>query len=216
MRDQNEPSGILRIGASSSFSSALIPKLLPEFCERYPKIHVVVRTSDLTENTFELLHQNELDFTFTLEHKSQYPEFIRVTERKEDIVFVTNPANPLAKEKHVPLEKLVESNYISSDRNVSYGHFLEEVLLERGITFHPTIEIGSTSAIINMIVKGDGVSYLPKFLIDEPVQDGALAIIDAEDPGIQVFTQMLRLKNKWVNPIMKVFMDYMTERLDQV
>lgn len=216
MKVDDEPSGILRIGASSSFSAGMVPKILPGFHAKYPKIKLVFKTTDLLSQTYDLLRQNELDFTFTLDHKAVPTEFECVADRKEDIVFVTNPENPLAKAKNVPLERILKEEFISSDRGLSYGSYMEEALVERGLVFSPSVEIGSTSAIINMIAQGNGVSYLPKFLVDDPVNEGDLAIIDTEDLGIQVWTQMLRLRNKWLNPIMKAFISYMQENLEQM
>lgn len=216
MKVDDEPSGILRIGASSSFSAGMVPKILPGFHAKYPKIKLVFKTTDLLSQTCDLLRQNELDFTFTLDHKAVPTEFECVADRKEDIVFVTNPENPLARAKNVPLERILKEEFISSDRGLSYGRYMEETLVERGLVFSPSVEIGSTSAIINMIAQGNGVSYLPKFLVDDPVNEGDLAIIDTEDLGIQVWTQMLRLRNKWLNPIMKAFISYMQENLEHL
>lgn len=216
MKVDDEPSGILRIGASSSFSAGMVPKILPGFHAKYPKIKLVFKTTDLLSQTCDLLRQNELDFTFTLDHKAVPTEFECVADRKEDIVFVTNPENPLARAKNVPLERILKEEFISSDRGLSYGRYMEEALVERGLVFSPSVEIGSTSAIINMIAQGNGVSYLPKFLVDDPVNEGNLAIIDTEDLGIQVWTQMLRLRNKWLNPIMKAFIFYMQENLEHL
>ena len=216
MKVDDEPSGILRIGASSSFSAGMVPKILPGFHAKYPKIKLVFKTTDLLSQTCDLLRQNELDFTFTLDHKAVPTEFECVADRKEDIVFVTNPENPLARAKNVPLERILKEEFISSDRGLSYGRYMEEALVERGLVFSPSVEIGSTSAIINMIAQGNGVSYLPKFLVDDPVNEGDLAIIDTEDLGIQVWTQKLRLRNKWLNPIMKAFISYMQENLEHL
>ena len=208
--------GILRIGASSSFSAGILPGILPGFHEKYPKVDVVIKTSDMLTSTFDLLRQNELDFIFTLERKLISADFVSVAERKEDIVFVTNPDNPLAAMKNVPLERVVRDNFITSDRGVSYGLYMEEALAERGISYHPSLEIGSPSAIINMICQGKGVSFLPKFLADDPINHGALAIIDTEKLEMQMWTQLIRLKNKWMNPVMKAFVDYLRENFHQL
>lgn len=216
MKEDDEPSGTLGVGASSSFSAGILPGILPGFHEKYPKVDVVIKTSDMLTSTFDLLRQNELDFIFTLERKLISADFVSVAERKEDIVFVTNPDNPLAAMKNVPLERVVRDNFITSDRGVSYGLYMEEALAERGISYHPSLEIGSTSAIINMICQGKGVSFLPKFLADDPINHGALAIIDTEKLEMQMWTQLIRLKNKWMNPVMKAFVDYLRENFHQL
>ena len=69
MKEDDEPSGTLRIGASSSFSAGILPGILPGFHEKYPKVDVVIKTSDMLTSTFDLLRQNDLDFIFTLERK---------------------------------------------------------------------------------------------------------------------------------------------------
>lgn len=212
MKKEDEPSGVLRIGASSSFSAGMIPKLIPEFCEKYPKIEIIIRTSDLLASMLELLRQNQLDFVFTLERQPHIQDCELVAAHSESFAFVTSPDNPLASMKNVPIEKIVENNFISADREVSYGLYLEQTLMERGIPFHPMVEIGSTSAIISILAKGVGVSFLPVFLTEEPVKKGELAFIDTENLGIQAWTQMMRLKNKWVNAEMQAFIDFVSEK----
>ena len=90
MKEDDEPSGTLRIGASSSFSAGILPGILPGFHEKYPKVDVVIKTSDMLTSTFDLLRQNDLDFIFTLERKlisADLKQHIRrfIREQKADL-----------------------------------------------------------------------------------------------------------------------------------
>ncbi|MBQ6622907.1 MAG: LysR family transcriptional regulator [Mogibacterium sp.] len=208
LKENDDIDGRLRITTSSSVSSGILPRLILGFHHEYPQVEIQLRTTDIFENMLEKLYQNETDFIFCLQKPSHLQDCIRVAAHREEVVFVTSPENPLASRENVSLEAILSEPFIASDRDASYCLYLMEYLEEREIPFEPVMEISSTAAITQLLQTGFGVSFLPRFLIEDLLDKGKLAVIDTPSTGISVWVQLIRHKNKWVNPQMQAFMDY--------
>ncbi|MBQ3611687.1 MAG: substrate-binding domain-containing protein, partial [Firmicutes bacterium] len=88
---------------------------------------------------------------------------------------------------------------------------LEKELRKRGIEPEPVIEMGSPGAIINMIIDGYGISYIPKFMAEKYIECGQLVEIDVEGIDINMHSYYLCSRHRWMNPIMKEFIRVVKE-----
>ena len=128
-------------------------------------------------------------------------------ERPETIVFVTYPSHPLAGKKNVPMERLLEEPLILTTRGVSYCDDLEQLLAAKGLELHPFLEIGDTDVIIKLLQQQAGISFLPQYLVQEYLDTGILTVITTDIPIIQMWSQLIYHKNKWITPQMRIFID---------
>lgn len=204
-------SGILRIGASSSVSASIMPVVFREFNKLFPNVRIVVKTSDLVDVMYEQLRQNEIDLMFVLEKRGAYSDCNTLFAHEEEIVLVTNANNPLLKEKNITVDRIIKEPFITTSSEASYCHCHEQMIAELGYKFKPVMEIGSTSAIVNILSESNCVAILPKFVANIPVAEGKLAIIDSYPLKFELCTQMLCYRNKWINPQMQAFIDFMDE-----
>lgn len=214
LHDFDQPCGTIRIGASSSSSAGVLPEILMGFHRNYPDVKFVVKTSDYFENNFENLKQNEIDLALFLDKKMVYEDCITVAEREEELVFITHPENPLAGRENVPLEEIVSAAFITSDRDISYPYYLEQHISETDIEFEPGMEISSISAIVNMLRGGIGASFLPLYMVGDLLEQGVLAKIDTPPLPFKIYSQLIVHKNKWIEPHIRLFMDYAKEYLE--
>ena len=215
--DKEDPSGTITMECSSSLSVGRMPKLIVGFHKRYPKIKVTVRTRDDVDAMIGTLRENRVDFVFETNRHEEFTGCRKVAENKEKFVFVAPYTDPIVKKQGVTLEDVFDednaSSFIVSDRGLSYGQSLEAVLSRKGISIDPDLDFSSTSAIVNILKLGYGRSILPEFQILEELERGELARIDAEVPELDVWSQLYVNENKWINPQMQVFIDYISENL---
>ena len=69
------------------------------------------------------------------------------------------------------------------------------------------MEIGSTNAIIGVLLGGYGISYLPEYTVQKHLKDGTLARINVRDVGVEMYSFFLCSKDRWINPVMQTFID---------
>ena len=65
-----------------------------EFCHLCPRVEVSTHTA-LVPDLFAMLRQNDVDLLYFLDQKMYFPEWIKVSERPENIFFVASrPFSP--------------------------------------------------------------------------------------------------------------------------
>ena len=211
MKTDGELRGEIRICAGSSYAMGVLPEIILKFKELHPNVNVIVKISDYPEDTTQKLARGEIDFLVCMDEENAYPEFLTVSKKREPVIFVTHPGNPLLEKNNMTLEEAVSNQYITSDRDIGYCALLEKELRKRGIEPEPVIEMGSPGAIINMLLDGYGISYIPKFMAEKYIECGQLAEIDVEGIDINMHSYYLCSRHRWMNPIMDEFIRVVKE-----
>lgn len=197
--EKNAVKGKLRIGGVESVCTTLIPELILELHEKFPEIELIIR-SGTTDELIELAKRNELDFVFTLDKKSNHPEWVCASQTVEEIIFV---APKDQKRSEVPIEELVQKPFILTERGAAYQYELERLLAEQELRIEPILEIGNTETIIKLVKRGIGFSFLPKYTVSYELETGQLVQIQTNLPVVTMYCQLLYHKNKWLTPQMK-------------
>ncbi len=203
-----EPSGTLRIGVAESLGISVLPPILLEFHKLCPLVKTSIQTGLNTE-LFDMVRHNDIDIIYFLDKMTYSPEWVKVTERPEPIVFVTSSRNPLAVQKNVPLKTILMEPFILTEKGFSYRYDLEQILAAQGDEIDPIIEIGNTDIISKMLLENVGLSFLPLYAIKDFVEAGKLSVIDTDSIDIQMWSQLVYHKNKWITPQMRIFIDTM-------
>lgn len=198
--------GNLRIGILESLLIWVLTEKLPDYYKRFPLIEVRTRTAPANE-LFQLLKQNELDIVYFLGKKKFSNDFVRAWSEPVRIVFVTHPDNPFANKEKVLLRELVGEPFILTENSGLYRNALVEIAMQQGIEIKPSFVIDNTSAIIKLLKKGIGISFLPEYAVKESLINNELVIIDVEDCSIEFWSQVFYHKDKWLSPQISSFID---------
>lgn len=210
-RAPEKPSGRLRIGTAESLLISVLPPILMEFSAQYPQVEISTHTGTIAE-LFDMVRQNDVDLLFFLDKKTHNPEWIKAAKRLEPIVFAASASHPLAGEQHIPMQRLLREPFLLTEKGISYRYDLEQLLAAQGLELHPILETGNTDVITQMLLQNTGVSFLPEYVIRRYAQAGQAAVLDVDCPPIQMWSQLVYHKNKWITPQMKLFIDLLGER----
>lgn len=205
-----QPIGRLRIGVMESLFTSVMPPILLEFRKLCPGVETSIHTGLITK-LFDMIRQNDIDILYFLEEKTYFPEWVKVVEKPEPIIFVSSSAHPLAAKKKVPLEKILREPFILTEKEGSYRYALDQMLAARGMEIHPFLEAGNTDVIVRMLLNQENISFLPQYVVQEYINTGELSIIHVDMPPIQMWTQLIYHKNKWITPQLKIFINLMLE-----
>ena len=204
-KEETSPTGKLRIGGVESICTGLLPDLLIEFHKICPNVEIVIKSGP-SSALLEMAASNEIDLIFTMDHKIYKKEWICAIENQEDIIFVT-----LAKNKNnkdiVPIEELIKEPFILTETGAAYRYELEQMLAEMNLQIHPILEIGNTETIINLLKRGIGYSYLPKFTVYNELKSGVLAQVNTNLVDVKMSHQLIYYKNKWITKQMEIFIN---------
>ena len=204
-------SGKLRVGTCESYIISILPPVIMEFSEICPHVELSFHSA-LVADLFDMLRQNDIDLICFLDQKVYFPEWIKVLERPERIHFVASADSPLAGQRKIPIERLLQQPLYLTERGVSYRYAMEQALAEKGYALHPFLEVGNTEVITRFLLKNKGISFLPEYVVRDDVASGRLVILDTECPEIMMWSQLAYHRNKFVTPQMERFMELMLRR----
>lgn len=198
--------GTLRIGGVESICTALLPDLLLNFYKICPNVQIIIK-SGTTDELMEMAKSNEIDFIYTLDKKILGKEWIRAVITEEKIVFVTLTDTINTSSNKISIKRLIEKPFILTEQGAAYQYELERLLSEKDLEIKPILEIGNTETIINLLKRGVGVSFLPKFTVQKELERNVLSEVQTNLPHVKMYGQLLYHKNKWVTKQMKNFIE---------
>lgn len=212
-RQNNVLEGTLRIGGVESICTALLPDLLLKFYEICPNVQVTIK-SGATDELMEMAKSNEIDFVYTLDKKILGKEWTRAVITEEEIIFVTL-ADKINHSSHkISIQQLIEKPFILTERGAAYQYELERLLSEKDLEINPILEIGNTETIINLLKKGMGISFLPKFTVQKELDKNVLSEIKTNLSGVKMYGQLFYHKNKWITKQMRKFIELVENSKD--
>ncbi len=163
--------GTLRLGAAPTISTYVLPKLVKEFRSRYPGLDVTVRT-EYSDQIVQMVLADEVHVG--LERTISHPEVVTVPLYRDEVVFVTSPEHPLAKQGAATIEEVSRQPLIMFNRGSSYYTLVHDALRKAGALVTPMMELDNMEATKKMVEEGLGVAMLPRVAIEREVQRGEL------------------------------------------
>ena len=158
---QNSISGKFKIGASSTISQYIIPKVIASFHKRYPQLEIFL----LNGNSFEiekLLLENQIDMGLVENHASQlgihYKKFL-----EDKLIVVTGNNSVYAKKNSISKEDLMNIPIVLREHGSGTLEVIKHELEQQGIEFeklNTLIHLGSTEAIKNFLQDFDGLAIV--------------------------------------------------------
>ncbi|MDD4386125.1 MAG: LysR substrate-binding domain-containing protein [Bacteroidales bacterium] len=160
--------GTLRIGASSTISQYLIPKVIAAFHKRYPKIELFLFNGNSFEMEQKLLG-NEIEVALVENDSSQlnikYTDFL-----DDEIVAVTSSNSVYSKLKFISLTDFQQIPIVLREKGSGTLEVIQKQLLKNKIKFDDLnilIHLGSTEAIKNFLSDFDGIALVSEKSIEK-------------------------------------------------
>jgi len=164
--------GRLRIGASSTTCQYILPTVLREFRQCFPKCAITIESGDQPRQ-IELLLNNQIDVALLLE-PSRYRELEFTPLFTDELCFVTTPVHPWAVAGRVTAEKVAAETLIVYNRGSTTHRMFAEHLREERIQLGQVIELSSMEAIKELVRVGVGVGVLAPWVCRPELEKGTL------------------------------------------
>ena len=204
-------SGVLRIALADSVCSAFLPDLLQQYHARCPQVELVLCTAT-ADGMLQMLGTNQVDMAYTLDQPILQPTVMLAADVPEPVCFVAPAGHPLAARQSVPLEELVQQEFLLTERGMSYRDALDQCFAAHGLDLHPYLELGSAALLGSMVERGMGLSFLPEYIVRPALAAGRLARLNVPDCTLTMHRQLLYHRDKWLTPQMKMFIDLVRAR----
>ncbi|WP_241144173.1 LysR family transcriptional regulator [Achromobacter insuavis] len=151
------PAGPLRLGATPTALTGIMPPVLRTWAARHPHIEIYIEPAPTTLLYGKVL-AGELDGALLVHPLFALPKSCVWRDlRREPLVLVT-PADMAVSD---PLAVIAREPYIRYDRSVVGGRMADDYLRARGLRPHVRFELDGIDSIAKLVSEGLGVALLP-------------------------------------------------------
>ncbi|MCW8346849.1 LysR family transcriptional regulator [Vibrio sp. ZSDZ65] len=211
------PEGMLRISVFESFGNLCLTPLIPEFLERYPKIHIEL---ELDNNVVDL-HSDNIDIAIRI----GTPQDSRLKARHLLTNYTSLVASPSYIKQHAPIEKpddLQDHNclLISHERQRHYWHFSKKSVNKKVSVKGNLISKGG-SPLLYAALQGSGVLLLSDWMLKPYLENNQLVKLlpiwtatHGEQSSGEIFA--IYKSTQYPKPHIRAFIDFLVEKLQSM
>jgi DNA-binding transcriptional LysR family regulator len=135
--------------------------------------------------------------------------------RTERILLLSDASHPLAGQAKVRPADLAGQNLLLTEAGCSYREKLDRALALSNIRPANVTEFSSVEALKQCIGLGMGLGLLPAIVVDRDLRQKRIKALNWTGPSLDIVTQILWHKDKWISPAMAAFMDLVKDKLQE-
>ena len=198
---EEELTGKLTIAISESLMVYNIQEIIQQFKEMAPKVKLSLLSKPCSE-TVEALKSGKCDIGI-LYHTNESDSSLFVKPIiNVPMVLVSATGQDLSSFEFISPNQVIHTNFFINEPQCVFRKVFNRYLTEHNITLNNTIELGSIEAIRRGVASGLGISYLPRFIVSDELDNGIFQELPMEDTGENIYVGYALHRNKWKGRIM--------------
>ncbi len=181
-RLNNAFKGSLRIGASSTISQYLLPKVLAAFYKRYPQIELFLFNGNSFEMEQKLL-DNEIDMAL-VENESSQSNIKYLDFQDDEIIVVTGQNSVFGKRKTINLNDISEIPIVLREQGSGTLQVIQKALAKHQVLLSNlkiVMHLGSTESIKNFLGDFEGIALVSEKSVERELQAKELVKLKIKD-----------------------------------
>lgn len=199
--------GELHIGVAETWLCYRMPKALKVFVSKAPKARLYIHSMNCYDIRDQLI-DGSLDAGVFYQDVGGFEHSLRVYPMESfPVVLVGSPGIASRFTDFITPNQQHKIPLIINEPNCIFRQIFEEYLKRNSIILDHTIELGSIATIKNLVQNDVGVSFLPRFVIEEELQNGSLVEIRTNVTHKELTIVCAHHKNKWISPLLQLFLD---------
>ena len=177
--------GNLKVGASQTIGTYLMPRILALFAQNYPQIDLKVQVNS-TRLIAKLVINRQIDLAIVGgEVPKELKQNLTIDHFVEDeLNLIISNLNPFAKHQNIRKEDLYHLNFITLHSNSTIRKFVDNVLKQNNIEtnqFNIIMQLNSIEAIKTAVSLGLGVSFVSSSAIEKEIKLRTIKILKIEN-----------------------------------
>lgn len=206
-----DKAGRLKIGASMTVGTCLLPKLISRFTKKCPSVQVQAVVKN-TKDMEQLILQNDVDFA-VVEGIVHDPDITVIPFFEDELVLVCGRNHPLYQAKKIPLPDLRRLEYIVREQGSGTRELFEIKMAAEELEWQPIWECNDSNGLISAAVSGIGVAVISQLLVRNEIQSGELSTLHVEGFDLKRKFCVIYHKNKYLTNSMKTFFELCTNEV---
>ena len=193
----------LRIGASTTACQYVLPAVLREFKESFPRCAISIEPGD-TPEAIESLRAHRIDLAVNLEPRREDQLEFRPLFTDE-LLFALSPIHPWAKSGRIPRDDIARQHDILYGKTSYTFQMIEEYFREEKIVLHSLLDLGNMEAIKELVKLGLGISILAPWTAEKEIEAGSLVTLPLGRRKLKRRWGVLHWKNQRLNLAQETF-----------
>ena len=177
-----EMAGSLRVATIYSVGIYEMSVVIKTFLKIYPKVILHVEYSKGSQ-VYEDCLRGAIDLGIVT-----YPEprkgLRTISLPADKLVFICAPDHPLARRRHITLDKLNGQNFVAFEKDMASRRAMDRIFREHDIEVRFVMELDNIETIKRSVEIGAGVSIVPLPSVQKEVQSGALVQVQLTDKSL--------------------------------
>jgi DNA-binding transcriptional LysR family regulator len=166
--------GRLRVGASTTACQHILPAVLREFRQSYPKCVIRIEPGDHGQQ-LEMLRSGHIDLALMIEPPATVlAEFAFVPLFQDELRFLVAPLHPWAKLGRAPRDSIESETLVLYNKTSHTFRLVGDYFREEKLMLSNFIELGSMEAIKELVKIGIGAGVLAPWIARAELENGSL------------------------------------------
>jgi len=203
----NLKKGKLRIGASMTIGTYLMPKLINEFKNEHAELKMPLLINN-TDHIVDHILNNDLDIGF-VEGPFNSTEITTNFFMKDELTLIASPDYFSKPPNSIKLEDITGEKFILREEGSGTRDIAKQKLDEKKINYKIKHILNNFEAIKKAIIANMGISILPKLAVKEEIKRGKLVEIKINDLKITREFRIIYHTDKYQSPFFMHFMNFL-------
>jgi DNA-binding transcriptional LysR family regulator len=186
--------GVLRIGASTTIATYMLPPYLGRFHLRHPGIRIRASSAN-TRTVLRMLLESRVDVAL-VEGPVSHPQVDVQPWRQDELVVICHPEHRLLSERSVDVAMLVREQFIVREPGSGTRVVSSRALALHGARLTNTIRVGGTEAIKQAVAAGLGLAIVSRAAASDQLALGKIAVLAVRGLAIRRTLAQIKLRGR--------------------
>lgn len=194
----NQAGGQLRLGASTTIGSYLLPQMIASYRQQQPDLQMRVVVANTADIVAAVSH---FEVDMALIEGPCHASDVEVEPWMTDaLIVVAAPSHPLASpSQKLSLKKLSEAEWLMREEGSGTREAVEHALLPYLHHLPMACEFGNSEAIKRATAEGMGISCLSRAVVQDLLDSGQLIELKTPLPPLRRHFYMIRSKHRVIS-----------------
>jgi DNA-binding transcriptional LysR family regulator len=167
--------GVLRIGSTRTYARYLMPLIMRQFHRKFPKIQIYLDEGSSLDLSLSLLElKNEIAIISKVKDS---PDIAYILFSEEEVLPILSPNHPLAENEYLSIEELSREPIIMREIGSGTRKWVDNLFQQHQLKPQILMETANTEFIKQLVVRGDGISFLVREAVSENLQNNVLVTV---------------------------------------
>ena len=172
--------GSLRIGASPTIATYLLPAFVQQFSSQHPAIELHLRTAPSRDIAAAVIAR-ELDIGLAEAPVGEDARMTVVPWREDELVVVAAPSHPLAPQAPIPIAAVANELIVLREAGSGTRKTVLGMLAAHGVVPQRTLDADSVESIKRIVAAGLGLSIVSRAAIEDMLALRRLVVLELTD-----------------------------------